>query len=187
VNRKVFTIFSLVACFLAAGSASLWGQDAAASPGVPGYLNPRTGIFHSIGRPVPQDSEPLATTTYTGTIVVNFTITVSSAIPATDQIGCVAGASVFDTAALNGLVDIAGTAVTRGTGTTVTCSVTLPYSWKLASGSTDSVILGYSITSPVDFSTPAGEWPHRAGSRSIGSIKVPVSGTTTTETVKARI
>ena len=187
MNRKVLTILSLIACFLMAGSASLCGQDAAASPGVQGYLNPRTGIFHSFGRPVPQESEPLATTTYTGTIVVNFTITVSSAIPATDQIGCVVGATVFDTATLNAIVDLAGTAITRGTGTTLTCSVTVPYSWKLASGSTDSVSLGYSVTSPVDFSTPAGEWPNRAGSHTIGTIKVPVSGTTTTETVKVRI
>lgn len=187
MNRKVFTTLSLVACFLAA-SASLYGQDAAASPGIEGYLNSRTGVFHAIRRSPPQDdAEPLATTTYTGTFVVNFTITVSSVIPVTKTIGCVAGASLVDTGTVHAIVDLAGSAVTRGTGSTVTCSVSIPYSWSLASASTDSVELSYAVTFPADFSTPAGLWPHRTGSQAIGKIKVPVSGTTTTETVKARI
>jgi len=188
VNRKVFTTLSLVACFLAAASSSLYGQGGDASPGIEGYLNSRTGIFHPIRRAPPQDDvEPLATSTYTGTFVVNFTITVSSAIPATETIGCVAGASLVDTGTVHAIVDLAASAVTRGTGSTVTCTVTIPYSWKLASASTDSVGLSYAVTFPAEFSTPAGLWPHRTGSQEIGKIKVPVSGTTTTEIVKARI
>jgi hypothetical protein len=130
---------------------------------------------------------PPATTTYTGTIVVNFTVTVSSAIARTAQIGCVAGASVMDARTDNEIVEEAGTAVTRGTGNTVTCSVTIPYSWNLASANADTVGLTYSVTSPVDLIAPVGEWPHRAGAQSLGSIGVPVSGATTTETVSARI
>jgi hypothetical protein len=186
VNRKLLTILLLVACSLAIGT-SLWGQDAAAAPGIQGYLNPRTGVFHSIrSRPPLDAAEPPATTTFTGTLVVNFTITVSSAIPATQQIGCVAGASFIDNS-IKEIVDLAGTAVTRGTGSTVTCSVTVPYSWTLATASTDSVVIGYSITSPVNFSTPAGEWPHHALSTTLVKIKVPASGTTTTENVAARL
>jgi hypothetical protein len=77
--------------------------------------------------------------------------------------------------------------VPRGTGTTVTCSVTIPYSWKLASGGTDTINLGYSVVSLADPTTPLAEFPRRASTQRLGSIPVPVSGTTTTRAVGVRI
>jgi hypothetical protein len=47
--------------------------------------------------------------------------------------------------------------------------------------------LSYSITSPVAVSTAAGEFPLRITSQSLPSIKVPVTGTTTTQAVAATI
>jgi hypothetical protein len=187
VIRRVLAVPVLLLCLLAT-RASFWGQSTAAPFGVQGHLNPRTGAFPSIRHHrMLGAAAPPATTTYTGTIVVNFTVTVSSAIARTAEIGCAAGASILDAGTDNEIVEVAGTAVSRGTGSTVTCSVTIPYSWNLASANLDTVGLTYSVTSPVDFSAPLGEWPHRAGAQSLGSIGVPVSGTTTTETVSARI
>lgn len=187
MRHRLSTLILLFACFLAM-NLSLLGQDAAAVHGIRGYLDPRTRIFHSIPHPdAPDAADPPATTTFTGKFVVNFTITVSSAIASTRQIGCAAGASLLDTGATNAIVEEAVTAVTRGTGTTVTCSVTIPYSWKLASAGTDTVRLSYAIISPVDFATPAGLFPRRQASQLLASFKVPVSGTTTTKAVSARI
>jgi hypothetical protein len=186
VIRRVLAVPMLLLCLLAT-RASFWGQNTAAPFGVQGYLNPRTGVFSSIRHHRMLGAAPPATTTYTGTIVVTFTVTVSSAIARTAEIGCVAGASILDAGTDNEIVEVAGTAVSRGTGSIVTCSVTIPYSWNLASANLDTVGLTYSVTSPVDFSAPLGEWPHRAGAQSLGSIGVPVSGATTTETVSARI
>ena len=188
MSHKLLTLLLLSACFLGMNTM-LWGQDAIPNRGIRGYLDPRTGIFHSIPHPDTLDeaSPPPAKTIFTGSIVVNFTVTVSSVIASTVPIGCVAGASLFDAGTTNGISEIAGTAVTRGTGTTVACSVTIPYSWGLASATTDTIRVSYSIISPAGFSTPAGEFPKRAHSTEIAKIKVPVSGTTTTFTVKARI
>ena len=184
MRHRLSTPILLFACSLGM-NLSLWGQNAAAVHGIQGYLDPRTRIFHSIPHlDAPDAADPPATTTYSGTIVVNFTITVSSVIASTSEIACVAGASLLDTGTTNVIVDGAGSAVTRGTGTTVTCSVTIPYSWKLASATTDKVNLSYSVISPVNFTTP---FPFRRGSQSLGSIKVPVSGTTTTKNVAVRI
>jgi hypothetical protein len=186
VSHKLLTVLLLSACFLGM-NASLWGQDAIPPHGIRGYLDPRTGIFHSIPHfDAPDAAEPLAKTIHTGSIVVNFTVTVSSAIASTVPIGCVADASVFD-GATNAITEIAGTAVTRGTGTTVACSVTIPYSWGLASAPTDMIRVGYTVLSPAGFSTPAGQFPSREHSTLLTQIKVPASGTTTTLTVKARI
>jgi hypothetical protein len=118
--------------------------------------------------------------------VFHFTITVKSTIASTDAIACIAGVSTEDLGTVNGIVDGAGTAVTRGTGTTVTCTVTVPYSWKLATASTDRVNLSYSVILPVNFTATTG-YPKRQGTQSLGTIAVPVSGTTTTEAIAATI
>jgi len=188
VSHKLLTLLLLSACFLGI-NATLWGQDAIPPNGIRGYLDPRTRVFHSIPHPDTLDeaAPPPAKTIFTGSIVVNFTVTVSSAIASTVPIGCVAGASLIDTGATNIIEDIAGTAVTRGTGTTVVCSVTIPYSWGLASAATDMVNVSYSVLSPAGFSTPAGEFPSREHSTPLAKFKVPASGTTTTLTVKARL
>ena len=187
MSHKLLTLLLLSACFLGM-NASLWGQDAIPPHGIRGYLDPRTRIFHSIPHPDSSDeAEPLAKTIYTGYIVVNFTVTVSSVIASTVPIGCVAVAGLLDTGATNEIVEIGGTAVPRGTGTTVACSVTIPYSWGLASPAKDVIRVSYSIVSPAGFSTPAGEFPSREHSTPLTTFKVPASGTTTTLTVKPRI
>jgi hypothetical protein len=189
VSHRQSTLLSLLACCLLS-TVSLWAQNAAAVHGIPGYLDPRTGIFHSTPqRHVAPDVEaPVTTTKFTGKFVVNFTINVNSTFPSTDQIGCIVGASVDDIAAENAISEVAGSAVARGTGSTVTCSVTIPYSWNLASASTDKVDLTYAILVPGEFvSTPTSAYPKRTADQLIGEIAVPTSGTTTTKTVTPTI
>jgi hypothetical protein len=167
---------------------SLWGQQAAAPHGIRGYLDPQTGVFHALPHPeLEDDAQPLVTSTFTGKFVVNFTITVDSVIASTTKIGCNVTADTDDAATGNFISEQAGTAVTRGSATTVACSVTIPYAWKLGSSTTDMVSLTYTITSPTEISTAASEYPLRISSQSIGTIKVPANGATTTETVTATI
>jgi hypothetical protein len=149
-------------------------------------MDPRTGIFHSIPHPGTVDEvEPFAKTIFTGSVVMNFTITVSSAFPSTAPIACIGEVGFQDTGSTNNILEIGATSVARGTGTTVNCSVTIPYSWSLASAGTDKLRLSYSVIAPVAFSQTA--FPNRQGSETLGTIAVPPSGTTTTETIKARI
>jgi hypothetical protein len=186
VSHKLLTFLVLSACFLGV-SISLWGQSAIPPHGVRGYLDPRTGIFHSIPHPDTVDeAEPPAKTTFTGSIVVNFTVTVSSAIASTTQIGCVVGATFVDNST-TAIEEIATTAVPRGSGSTVACSVTIPYSWGLATAAKDTVNVSYSVLSPINITTPAAEFPKREHATPLTKFTVPASGTTTTLTVAARI
>lgn len=180
---KLSTLSLSVVCCLGM-NLSLWGQNAASVPGIQGFLDPRTGIFHSVPSPQARDAEPLTTSTLTGKFVFNFTITVNSTIASTSQIGCFAGVSTNDTTNLNNVVDAAAVAVTRGSGTTVKCTVTIPYSWKLGSPSTDMVHLSYTIGSPLELGIVSA-YPNREGAQSLGTIKVPLNGATTTETITA--
>src|SRR4029077_19015618 len=117
------------------------------------YMDPRTGIFHSIPHPdtLDEDAPPPAKTTFTGSIVMNFTITVSTVFASTTPIACIGEASVQDAGSTTSIFEVGGSTVMRGTGTTVTCSVKIPYSWGLASAATDKIRLSYSVLAPVDF------------------------------------
>lgn len=184
--KHKFSIFSVLLVGLFAMSASLWGQNSATPRGIRGYLDPQTGVFHALPTPQVEDDDADRTvTTVGGKFVVNFTITVDSTIASTTKIGCNVEASFADST--NFITEQAGTAVTRGSGTTVTCSVTIPYSWKLSTASTDMVGLTYTITSPTEISTATLEYPLRISTQSIATIKVPANGATTTETVTATI
>ena len=175
----------LVVCMFFLGmTVSLWGQSGSAVNGIRGYLDPRTGIFHSMPQAATQEGEP-STTTFAGKLVFDFTITVSSSISSSAKIACEAGASLEDTATLNFILESAQVLATRS-GSTATCTVTIPYSWKLGSGSSDKVTLTYQITVPVE-ATGSSVLPSRFSEQTVGVISVPANGSTTTETVTATI
>lgn len=184
MSQKILTLVLTCACVLAI-TVPLTAQNASSTHGILGYLDPKTGAFHLL--PALQDAEPPATTTVTGKIVANFTITVDSTIASTAKIGCNVAATVLDLSTANSIIEEAGNAVTRGSGSTVTCTATIPYSWKLGSASTDKITLSYTIQSPVAITSGSAEFPNRLSSQSLGSISVPASGTTTTETIAATI
>jgi hypothetical protein len=171
---------------------TLWAQDqprsSASTPEIRGYLDPETGVFRAAPRLGLKDAAaPPATATYTGRIVVSFTITVDSTIASTTKIGCNVNADVDDEGTGNFITESAGSAVLRGTGTTVTCTVVIPYSWPLGSPATDVVALSWSITTPVAITSGAAAYPVRFSSQSLPAFKVPASGTVTTQTVTATI
>jgi hypothetical protein len=187
VSHKLLTLLLLSACFLGL-NATLWGQDAIPNRAIRGYLDPRTGIFHSIPHPdtLDEDAPPPVKTTFTGSIVMNFTITVSTVFASATPIACIGEAGVQDAGSTSIIFEVAGSTVTRGSGTTVSCSVKIPYSWALASAGTDKIRLSYSVIAPVAF-TQTAAFPNRQGSQTLGTIAVPISGTVTTKAIKARI
>lgn len=184
MNKRSLLI-TIAVCLLSACTA---GAQASApmrpTPGIPGYLDARGG-FHVYPPAIDESAEEEAATTFTGTIVVNFTITVSSAIPTTDKISCLVSASLFDTASTKSIEETATVAATRS-GSTATCKVSIPYSWGLTSATTDQVSLNYVISAPGLFTATNG-LPSRTSTQSLGHIPVPKTGTTTTESVAATI
>lgn len=123
-----------------------------------------------------------AGTVSTGKFVYNISISVKSTIPSADVIECSGSASTFDSGTRS-ISELAGVAATRA-GSSASCTVSIPYSWSLATSSTDMVTLSYTITVPV---TAGAALPNRVSSQGIASIHVPASGATTTETISATI
>jgi hypothetical protein len=165
---RITKLLLICMCCLIVAPA-VWGQ-AANSPtqhGILGYLDPHTGAF----RPVPlaaeegTDSAPLAT--FGGTVTVTLTITVKSV--GITKIVCTADVFVID--ASSRVFSETATA----TGTTKTCKLTIPYSWALATQSSDTMSTSYAVLGSGSIVPP-----QRTSSLSpLDTRKVPANGVTT--------
>ena len=84
-----FSRFIIASLCIIGLAGSAWSDSAGPSSQervIPGYVNPQTGVF----TPSVANSEvvPPAATTFTGTFIVKFSITVKSAIATTTPILC---------------------------------------------------------------------------------------------------
>ena len=179
-------VFVLLCIFVVALTIPVRGQEQqpkkAVVTGIFGYLDPQTGAFHPAASPATANNEELlaATTPTTGKLIFNFTISVQSALASTVGIACEASAQLVEVTTQHIILENATVAATR-TGTTAKCTVTIPYSWVLVTPKTDMVTLSYTLSAPT--ATPA--LPSRLSSQTVAVITVPLTGTTTTETVSA--
>lgn len=160
---------------LALGSLPAHAQQAEAK-GIPGYLDMRTGQFTAV---IPRAAAPEATTvTANGTIKMNFTITLKSSLPDTAGVDCSGTVSVSDYLASYSYTDTKTSKGTR-TGTTATCSVSIPYSWVLPDRD-QTISLNYvvGVTGLTDNSSTKNR---TASSYSQPSLPLPANGATTTK------
>jgi hypothetical protein len=121
----------------------------------------------------------------TGTFIFTFTITLGETIPSSDKIGCTANANFIEKASENQIAESAGQLATRS-GSTAICTVTMPYSWNLATPGSDKVNLSYDIEAPVETGGNA-VLRLRSSRQTIGIIAVPANGSTTNETITTTI
>jgi len=155
---------------------AVWGQAAngPAKSGILGYLDPQTGAF----RPVPSgaeegpDATPLAT--FGGTITVTLTITLKTT--GLTNITCSEEVSVLDAVQTSPrFFAESNTVVATGTGGTRTCKLSIPYSWALATQSSDSMSTSYAV-----FGNTGTGLPQRtSGLSPLDTRKVPANGATT--------
>jgi len=129
----------------------------------------------------------------TGTFVFNFTITASSTVPKNGVVVCNATASLSETGGQSIVQKATGVATLSG-GKWL-CKASMPYSWALATASSDKVALGYSVEIDYALQVTATNGTTTAAeivsldhvSENLGLISVPLSGATTTEAVSATI
>jgi hypothetical protein len=76
-------------------------------------------------------------------------------------------------------------AATRS-GSTATCSVSIPYSWRVSSAS-DDVYISYDISAPPQPLVSGSAFPRRYSGQPVATITIPASGTTTTYSIAATI
>jgi hypothetical protein len=181
LGHRLSTILVICVCLLGLNEV-LWGQTA--GRGIRGYLDPETGTFHVLPHAT-DDAVPPPATTFSGKFVFNFTITVDATIASTAKIECLATALVEDNVtggSPNIITEEAAVVATRS-GTTATCTVNIPYSWSLVTGSTDKVNLGYTIQAPSEVAATAALPARISSQQNFASISIPTG--TTTETITA--
>jgi hypothetical protein len=133
---------------------------------------------------------PVAATT--GKFVFTFTVTVSSAVPKNGVVVCTAFATVNESG--QNIQQHAVGIVTPSAGK-ATCIVNMPYSWALATASTDKVALSYKVEVDYGYEFTAfngtGTSVQLASTNQVNenlaTIPVPKEGATTDEAVSATI
>ncbi|HKV09090.1 MAG TPA: hypothetical protein VJ725_13185 [Thermoanaerobaculia bacterium] len=178
-------IVAVVVCALS--SQLSWGQEAspAGINGALGYFDYSTGAFRPVGQMGEFDSE-VEKADNAGTIIVNITITIKSAIPATSPISCGVLASVTDINISTGGINIiseAATVTATRTGNTAKCTVTMPYSWTGLNPASAKLNLIYNLS--MGKATATTGLQVRVSSGTIANISVPANGSTTTRAVNA--
>jgi len=123
-----------------------WSQHSTntVTAGIPGFLDPQTGSF----KPMPLvegEGIDLANTSQTsGKIVLTLTATLTTSFPTTAAFSCGLNATAADV--ISGLTfsDTIFVTATKN-GSTLSCTLTLPYAWDLASPTQDVMLVLYTI------------------------------------------
>lgn len=149
-----------------------------------GYMDAKTGLFHSLTRTPLSPEEAAAITPTTGKLVFNVTITVSSALSTSAVIGCEVVGGVADIAT-GEFSNVAGVTATRS-GTTAKCTITVPYSWDLATPAKDTVEFDLSVSATVGTFGTASFYNETFSAPAV-TMKVPANGTTTTQDITTTI
>lgn len=193
MRRMYTTLFALALIGIAGAIPTARAQQdkITQDKGVLGYLNPKTGAFTPMAQSV-ADAEALASITpTTGKFVFNFTLTVLSTVPKNAVVTCEADVSVSESSTGQFITETVGGPATKGTGTTWTCSLTMPYSWVLSTPTSDTAVItsdasiteGYQVTATNGTGTLVTAVSVRETHKDVGSIKVPATGATTTEAI----
>jgi len=182
---RITKLFLICVCCVVVTPA-VWGQAASAPvrPGILGYLDPHTGAFRPVPSAVEDGAEAAALATFGGSITVTLTITVKSTGITT--VTCSAGVSVEDaiTTGVPRIFEESNVVAATGTGSARKCVLTIPYSWSLASQSSDSMSTTYTVSG----SAASNGLPQRSSTLSpLDTRKVPINGTITALTANVTI
>lgn len=179
------------ACLASVLAVPAFAQNATAKPAKP---EPDTATTRK--RTVVDEAAAITAATVTpttGTFVAKFTIKLATAVPSGSEVLCALNTSVVEdnttTYTVNNEIYDTKTAKATVSGSTATCSISLPYSWYLSTPSSDTASLTYYLYIINSTATnQAGET--RTSSQFVpgaGAIKIPANGSTTTYTISATI
>jgi hypothetical protein len=191
----------ILVCVCLAGVTQLvWSQNGSlnAAPvgrahGIPGYLDPRTGTFSTKVQADAQSSEnpeltPAVATEVFGVWYIQLTISLYTTPASGDIVVCGANLDVGDTYPAFGYEEEGATQATVS-GSTATCTVTIPYLWYLATPKTDMVTVTYDVSLYHAYTVGTATQANisRTTSHTIGSYAVPGDGVHTTTAASPRI
>ena len=150
----------------------------------------------ALGLPVSAQNAEIApaTSPTTGKFVFTFTLTVSSTLPKNGVISCRGSAGVSESSSGQSIQQDAHGIATLSGGKW-TCVATMPYSWTLATPTSDTVFLSYAVEMADGFQVTATNgtatlvFPNSINkvNQNLKSIAVPLNGSTTNEAVSATI
>lgn len=105
-----------------------------------GHRDPKTGVFHPDNAVVPEAG---AVSPLTGTFSVTLHITLKTAVPSGDKVGCSADILADETTATGATAYTEEvSALATVSGSTATCVMTIPFSWLFPTGAIQEFLTG---------------------------------------------
>ena len=190
MTKQSLRILALTGAVLSLSSAVFAQQTKADQPEV-GVYNPKTHTFTT--RPhrlvVPDAVSPKI---YTGTFKFDMTVKLVTPVASGQELICSATAGVDDYDSSNGtfynIYDEDAATVAKVSGSTATCTVSIPYSWSLEYATTDAISYGYTLEIvPSSTSSSLIDFGYRTHTSEVPSGKVPAAGATTTIPISATL
>jgi hypothetical protein len=155
-------------------------------------------VYEGQPEAAPAATTPPATTTYSGTIAIDFTISLVSSVPANSSLICSAGAGIEYTvtekvssdftAEYIYIIEASQSVDATVSGTTATCKFSIPYSWTLPKSGGDTTVSVQGISGSagvselvVDTTLPRTDLLRTARSNAVnlnGPTTLPPNGTT---------
>jgi hypothetical protein len=155
--------------------ATGWSQNSTSTVtrGIPGILDPQTGSFRPTPAATESDANVPPPTATAGKIVLTLTATLTTSFPTTEVFSCGLNATVGDVSTGLTFSDTIFVNATK-TGSTLNCTVTLPYSWDLVAPTSDTMLVLYTINAV----NGSGANPTRVAQHGVASVHNVPTGTT---------
>ncbi len=125
---------------LASAACAQSDENAAPQSRLQGQRDPKTGVFHPNNAVVP---DAAAVSPLTGSFSVTLHITLKTAVPSGDKVGCSADILADDTTATGSTAYTEEvSALATVSGSTATCVMTIPFSWSFPTGTVEEILTG---------------------------------------------
>jgi hypothetical protein len=122
-----------------------------------------------------------AQTTVKGTLTFNFSLDVNDGYGGPSGTPSCTGAATVSDAGTT--ISESATAEANGPYANATCTVSIRYTWHLASASTDKVVLSYTVSAPIPEGTAGASETRTSQVQNFATINVPANGTKTTKNI----
>jgi hypothetical protein len=168
----------ILGLLLTATAVASHAQQALPPTHIPGFYNTRTHQF--IARDQSAAPDASATTKYTGTLNFDFKITLLEPVPSGYVILCFASPSLFDNNYQN-YFDYYDEVAAKVSGSTATCTVSIPYSFSPITPTSDSFTTSYGVfIEPASQSTIPATLQEPSFNGELAAFDLPATGKTTT-------
>ena len=184
MKRQISRI-SVLAGLTILSTGAVLAQKTTTTDQVPGFYNPKTHTFQMKVQPE-VDPDVAAPKIYSGTLKYEITVKLVTPVASGQELACSGTALIEDVGGAT-YYEESVSGIAKVSGSSATCTLSLPYSWSLSAATSDTISLGYDLEIVATTTNAALEFTGRTHTSGLAPLKVPAVGATTAIPISATI